>query len=128
MIAINELRIGNWVQIDDTPFILNSIDKSGIINGLMTDKSDVNTIIEIVSPVPLTEEILLKCGFERQANGKIYLEVKTDNDTLEFFVDTEGVNVTFACYYGLALTNINSLHHLQNAYFSLTNQELKIEL
>ena len=104
MLKANELRIGNCVyafktiwQIDNTDF--NNIEK-----------------IETYKPIPLTEDILLKCGFKKEPidvyslNG---IDLCVSDNSVEFFA-------------GRIETNIYYLHQLQNLYFALTGEELNI--
>ena len=104
MIQVNELRVGNWVLEDGEYKKLKS----------MWDFDDIDDF----DPIPLTEEILLKCGFERNHYGGLYLLSKFDFDLTKegyFLVD----NVRVHCKH---------LHQLQNLYFALTGTELKIKL
>ena len=65
MLQVNELRVGNYYK-----------PKSGdyaIITEILEDRvyakygnSIFNTTYEYMTPIPLTEEILLKCGFEKE--------------------------------------------------------------
>lgn len=123
MIQPNEIRIGNYVNVID------KIDKvTGISIRLRPDcgyYSFKNFHAELkgihVKPIPLTEDILLICGFERfefdngqpnQYRLKNRLIVIRDN----IFIDY-GSNV-----------KIYSLHQLQNLIHALTNEELTINL
>ena len=106
MIQANELRIGNWVysQMIDGPFQ---------ISNLTTDYDP------LCKPIPLTEEILLKCGFSSPINGWY----TSPNKTLEFGFNGEGKLILMDWF-----LEITSLHQLQNLYFALTNTELEINL
>lgn len=76
-------------------------------------------------PIPLTEEILLKCGFEYQKDNNSY---QLDSDL--------GFTIWGRVYSGFNVyvhdvefgETINSLHQLQNLYFSLTQKELEVHL
>lgn len=62
MIQANELRIGNWVYE-----LIVDLENGG--NKLNKTKIDGNRIKcvelgDIIHPIPLTPEILVKCGFE----------------------------------------------------------------
>ena len=59
-----ELRIGNYYQYAGNSGIVTTRLKGIKINefGFYSDLDGTN--LEICKPIPLTEEILLKCGFE----------------------------------------------------------------
>ncbi len=123
----NELRIGNYL-LNDVVFQVNPITLTMII-----DKT-----WEFFQPIPLTEEWLLKFGFE-----------KVITDTEDAYGINYNLEVPDICYisysddfscaiYGSeyasknsigAVPNWNSIkyvHGLQNLYFALTGEELTI--
>ena len=123
----NELRIGNCV-------ILHSgNDYSRPIQHTL-DAIDINVCVideKRFSPIPLTPEILVKCGFEKndvfEKMFKYLNNHDCDTDKLTFRKE-EG----FICFDGIKyrtlLKHIKHLHQLQNLYFALTGEEIKIEL
>jgi len=71
--------------------------------------------------VELTEEILLKCGFEE--DGQLFHnQIALYKNGLDGF----NYNVNFFEYDNLE--EIKYLHQLQNLYFALTNEELTVNL
>ena len=74
--------------------------------------------------IPLTEDILLKCGFNKH-HACMVLPLLTACCLIyaikkrEFFMDFNGIDVEY---------NLQYVHQLQNLYFALTNKELEIEL
>lgn len=72
-------------------------------------------LIESFNPVLLTEEILLKCGFEIE-KGYAYNLAKSGDIKIYF-----GENFFYNS------TPIKHLHQLQNLYWCLCGEELKIE-
>ena len=121
----SELRIGNWVLNGfGEPIKVSSINSQSV-NGY---------IFETLKPIPLTEEILLKCGFE-----KLVVESEElDDITYHYTLDSYSKLVlcddfSFSFHSGLDSTIhkndiIHSVHRLQNIIFSITNEELNIEL
>lgn len=107
MIQANELRIGNWVY----SLILEENAQITSIN---------SSIKDLLNPIELTEEILLKCGFKHKGGG-FYIHCKSlielCNVSDKFFV---------VGFKDVSLGNIYYLHQLQNLYFALTGQELEI--
>lgn len=79
--------------------------------------------LEYCQPIPLTEEVLLKCGFEKHPMADCYL-----------IAVCEGVMMAIDLFGNLEIGddfkkgNILFLHQLQNLYFALTGQELNVQL
>lgn len=119
MIHEKELRIGNWVNFipDNGDFIVSSIDASNrlskTINGLCPDD---------IKPIPLTDKILLKCGFEI---NKTHC-TKWINDINTFIISERKNKTWFLCDTDVN-TSFKYLHQLQNLYFALTQKELEIK-
>jgi len=127
----SELRVGNWVK--------SFIDFNEYENHVVTPQ----TIEEInkfekhgYQPVPLTEDILLKCGFERiggSAHIKSpvfgnyeWIELDWDGDHFNVFYrqgNTEGEIDTILQYIELV-----HIHELQNWWKVNTGEELNVQL
>lgn len=73
---------------------------------------------EFYEPIPLTEEILLKCGYFKLDNGQIHYVRKGHEIWL--------CDDMFSCNKNGVI--LKSLHQLQNLYFALTNEELTVNL
>lgn len=131
MINAAELRLNNWIlDKDNTPRQVSYIgDTIGLINSAGgTDKYQSNPIISNdindLKYIPLTEELLLKAGFEWVSEMIGYA------DKLHcIIIDVEGYAFLPFC------TNdkdceikIKYLHDLQNLVFSMTKTELNINL
>jgi hypothetical protein len=121
MIA-NELRIGNLINYEQTTHVITEISKTMIIHCWVKNKKDeyVSDFSEI-SPIPLTPEILEKCGFEK-ANDNFggYLSPLYKVGRIRIN-DNEWYN---SCFY----TTVKYLHQLQNLIHALTGTELEIKL
>lgn len=114
---VEELRIGNYV--------LNP-------NGLIQIINDVECLMDAneFKPIKITEEILLKCGFERVGFGRI--------ECFEFVGYRLGIWDIYSLENGVfsiakntsetILCDLKYLHQLQNLYFSLTGNELNVQL
>ena len=78
-----------------------------------------------IKPIPLTEEWLVKFGFELE-DEKIYYHL----DSYEDIYITK-TSYSFSIYNATHFTNIKQgikhVHQLQNLYFALTNEELTIK-
>jgi hypothetical protein len=130
----NELRIGNIVNISEdwyrrnphlskTPkqIIVDSINYDGLI-GTSIYFANGYEIEDDLEPIPLTEERLLKFGFDLIKSG---CESPSDwyfrHNNLTGSID----NLTwkYTHQHGLKLKYV---HQLQNLYFALTGEELKL--
>ena len=112
----SELRIGNKIKfIDDgTIFTVVSIDLKGA--GLENTSEFAWIEFESLEPIPLTEEWLLKFGFQ-EGNRGYYLKRNV-------VISVEG-----EVYFGDSDTWIASIyyvHHIQNLYFALECEELTL--
>ena len=121
MIAANELRIGNNVVWDNP--ILN-IKEQIQINcedfELITNKNLGNKY----HPIPLTPEILEKCGFDSDWSYDI---PKYQKNNFIMFWDGETLSASFGHMVDLSVY-LKHLHQLQNLYYALTGEELTINL
>lgn len=104
-----ELRIGNYIIYQ----------KEHIIK---CDIKDIELSEIDREPIPLTEEILLKCGFEFFDNERIFngFVIEDFHNGNYYFTSGEGIK--------LHEKHIEYLHQLQNLYFSLTGEELNVKL
>lgn len=132
MLNLNELRIGNWLSdFGDGPGKVLAIFEDGDI---LTTANPVPQPLECSHPIPLTPEILEKCGFEKLDDGenwacsdyKIYAlgSFKIGEKDGRFFL----YNQTDDDYYSWYSPEIIHLHKLQNLYFALADKELSITL
>lgn len=133
MIAANELRIGNWVNLrmigietDETPHQINArclVDISEEQGAFLNKKC--------YSPIPLTLAILGKMEFEKwdedissgiirftkkHSVSKDFIVYIYSNGKIEFCIDCED--------FSKVLNELQYLHQLQNLYFALTGKEL----
>lgn len=127
-LTANELRLGNLVfnkmrEINQVCFkITNTSENSGMkINGISE---------RFIQPIPLTEDWLLKFGFNKKINTRFcnaemfqicnkYIIAKPWGKNLMMF------NNTLSRGY---LLDVKYVHQLQNLYFALTGKELLIAL
>lgn len=137
----NELRIGNWVE---HPHLLNGKE---VKYGQVVDISDYDVIegstgvIAIkrfkmqssnhFQPIPLTEEWLVKFGFEKDETNLKMFNKKSTTSLVEYYFILDGYN--FGLYNELMQSEIHIdlevkyVHQLQNLYFALTGDELTIK-
>lgn len=139
MIDVRELRIGNVVN-DDTNLaqeigckvvgIVESISEENI--GLKYLRSDGDTFYGEehpinLSPIPLTEELLLKSGFSYDPESACWkicgLFIRKVESGFSIFIECED-DWYSNCYF----KDFEYLHQLQNIYFALTGKELEVSL
>lgn len=124
-----ELRIGNILDFEGMYSIIKEIDSQGVSVFINETKEDIWIDLSQSTPVPLTEEILLKCGFGKiqniyQRHNQVLLEPTVNNS---FIVKFWTISISRAePIYHNNLT-IKYLHQLQNLYFALTGEELEIK-
>lgn len=122
MISANELRLGN---------IINCLAKDGfwyksVVSGLTNNEITVGVgiIPSDINPIPLTEQILLKCGFEKSQA----IEFGFTRPLFQYIVKRQ-FRWDYVIFnndnsYSIVCDNIHYLHQLQNLVHSLTGQEL----
>jgi len=124
---ITEFRIGNWVN-DETntmPYQIRPEDILPLSNDENKDKAN---------SIPLTPEIFVLNGCGEDNNGHFLLDLGATY--LEIIPSVDG----YYPVYGqkretsgdpdsrVALNRINYVHQYQNLYFTLTGEELNIDL
>lgn len=126
MLKANELRVGNkimqhWDYDDVGPNsheVIHTIEPYECM--LLFEK-------DIYSPIPLTPEILEKCGFENRSASTDYLfslgDIHIGGSQKRFLPSYWGESGLEA--YG---NELKYLHQLQNIYFALTGEELQVNL
>lgn len=115
----NELRIGNFVsQLYSFGCDGNKKPEWRIWELDLLDIQDVQSRPEIYNPIPLTEEWLVRFGFEKRKFSYLY-------GYGNFLYD---YRLKLWTWYGIQLHDylITYVHQLQNLYFALTGQELEI--
>lgn len=121
-----ELRIGNIIRMDGNITNVGSIQSN--FYGVMINGKGLDT--DSFEPIPLTEEILLKCGwmwneecnaFEKCPNGDARLFISKDNGI-------NGKRKVFNYVLKAYIADVTFLHQLQNLFYSLCGKELEINL
>lgn len=110
--VIKELRIGNFVKLKNMP-----VPNSYLIESWR--EFEMNEF----EPIPLTEEWLVKFGFERDQINNTW-----SNSNSFFAIEFDGngwVNSINGGEYTNG-TTFQHVHQLQNLYFALTGEELTL--
>ena len=118
-----ELRIGNYYQYAGDNGIIYTQVKEIKHNqfGLLSDFDGTN--FEICKPIPLTEEWLVKFGFEKTYDdlnwyikGNYCFSFLKELDLIVFKIKFQTVGIC----------TIKYVHQAQNLYFALTGEELRL--
>jgi hypothetical protein len=132
----NELRIGNYLELptrDEEIIIVEEILRD---NFIICNVTSNEWPITDYAPIPLTEEWLLKFGFEKP--GDVWYNLKFNS--LHYKYERHRRHGELSCtlsYYccigdgrrdGAYLGyELKYVHQLQNLYFALTGEELEIK-
>jgi|SRR5690606_10142993 len=111
MIAENELRVGNYVKCVE----------GNIIRINKDDMMCILTQTYEVKPIRITEEILLKCGFDWKEYNDYRHPVLIGTLTLYEGVAELNISDMYSVW-------VNSLHQLQNIHFALMGEELEVKI
>lgn len=118
MIKANELRVGNLVKSPinwlnpQGEFMLDDIIFSEVLRNYKT---------ESLLPIPITEEWLVKFGFERAVHSNNFYK-----DKCPFHIVSFNGKYVFMLRHNEEGILIKTVHRLQNLYFTLTGEELTI--
>lgn len=120
----SDLRIGNYVKFGKLFKKVVEISQDGFYV-LDKDGTTLKSTWADLQPIPLTEDILLKCGFQKISTnyekGFLLLWGNLKTGTIDFVLIEPHSNIRH-------VTALSYLHQLQNLYFALTNEELEIKL
>lgn len=146
MIQPTELRIGNLIQLiyqskrpslEERIVRVDRIDEIGV-EILENGERVFGASYELLEPIPLTEEILLKCGFEKEPiSYSINIDSFGGGKRLSFsgdylyITDSEKQNTIptdIITLWNKDLRKEFYLHELQNIFHAITGTELNITL
>lgn len=122
-IKINELRIGNYICVNNNGHpcrVTELTTMSCTVESIKENNKE--PYVKTMNSIPLTEEFLLKFGFEKKEGSynRFYysidgMDIRIDGDEFETEIGE--------CLY----KTIDYVHQLQNLYFALTNEELTMK-
>ena len=121
-----ELRISNLVSHieESNVLVIDSINRESVwVNESPDYHYEMD--IELISPIPLTEEWLIKLGFTKDnyhfvLNDKCSVTYEKTGSEKGFWYSNDDTDAY--CY---RLKEIKYVHDLQNLYFALYGEELK---
>lgn len=124
----NELRIGNYLETKTIKWNqvhaqVYHIEHDRLSLEYAGDPS-INRNYYDVYPIPLTEKWLLDFGFTQDQWGNFYIGENPITKDYLFYIKTNSTGVFF---YRNGHHKIQYVHQLQNLYFALTGEELKLK-
>lgn len=128
MISCYELRIGNYVLVNENLQMISAINRTtastlevGKINKQVVSEYDLDKI----EPVLLTDDIIKQCGFVFHDYFKFWQLITTGiRSEMNLSPDYEVIDFMRKPI----LKKLTSLHKLQNIYFLLKGRELQFHL
>ncbi len=122
-----ELRIGNYIENTDSQMASYMVVNADVI------KQNEHTMYASLEPIPLTEEWLIKFGFEKLntkmsdcfvfQKGLWRVAIKDNIEkNNEWVLWHERISPPTWC-----LSRFEYIHQLQNLYFALTGEELTLK-
>lgn len=122
----NELRIGNYVNIEGDVVKVKEIYEKSIHYANSEYESFATE--DFIQPIELTEEILVKIGFEKFVKS---FRMELSGCRLDYFIDKTLYiykKHTNCCLIKDLEIKCEYIHQLQNSFFLLTGKELEVEL
>lgn len=127
MISCYELRIGNYVLVDESLQRIAAINRT-TASTLEAEENNENVSehnLDNIEPVPLTDDIIKQCGFAFHDYFKFWQLITTGiRSEMNISPDYEVIDFMRKPI----LNKLTSLHQLQNIYFLLKGRELQFHL
>lgn len=131
MIKPEELRKNNLVRDIESGRIGPILTISEKRCSVKMEFSKLSQSYDEFEPIPLSEEWLLRFGFQKddivdEIDGKLFVIFTLNNSDyfIELWINEQIYRFTDDCNLNIALS---SIHQLQNLFFSLTGEELTIK-
>lgn len=129
IIKIEELRIGNYICVNNNGHpcrVTELTTMSCTVESIKENNKE--PYVKTMNTIPLTEEWLLKFGFEKNEDlGNENINWELPNS---YYFIQEHLDVEEFIFYGqenCIEKQIKYVHQLQNLYFALTNEELTMK-
>lgn len=117
-----EIRIGNLIFDNLNRVVRISEVRLEHLVFYLSNGNKIKHTLNSFKPIPLTEDILLKCGVWNNT------DLRLPNAPIYFLKHPKNNGEYILFFHSFSLGNTKYLHELQNLYFALTNTELEINL
>jgi len=121
-IRSTEVRIGNWILDVDGNEVQLEIFSNFAFTQTRAIGDSIGGIFEQANGIPLSPSVLEACGFEN-LHAEHCEQFKKDNILIEIIPDGT-IHARLEYEHSLLLTELKSLHHLQNLVHAIHGQEL----
>lgn len=118
MLRAEEFRIGNIISLTGKPI---RISFSTLEKLCFPELSKYQMYEGKFKPIKLTEDILLKCGFELYNSIDWIRQYKLNGVYFTYVIEQNKLSI-------VDYKHVKYLHQLQNLYFALTGKELEVNL
>lgn len=128
MIAVNELRIGNWVT-----YMGDRFGTIQYLKDVVYITGNTQWSYKSITPIPISSDILEKAGFEKIQEGSMshpeVWRISYQRRVVENKIDIS-IRGEEEIYWleGNTIVELHFVHQLMNLYFALTGKELDIKL
>ena len=128
MLDAKDLRIGNLILVHN--HYVATIERIGKDIGVKTYGEKISQIdyieLQYLTPIELTDEWLLRFGFERhELDNWFYLKIINDWTRLNININGSVCELSISNHG--AVINVTYVHQLQNLYYALTQTELTLK-
>lgn len=113
MIYQNELRLGNWIEVNDKKYQVIYLSE----NGCGYDHEEFISF-DRIQPISITNSLLEKAGFHKDDYG-----YKNEKVALNQYEEVFHLRLPQGTGFG---QGIKYLHQLQNLYFTISGQDLSV--
>lgn len=124
---IKELRFGNiinLINIGQCSIVALERFDNNVLPVVCNEKREFKVNQNIIEPIPLTEEWLLKFGFSKKENKEYWFK---EDSMIRFALLDNVLHCSIGDdEYGILYNRLKYVHQLQNLFFALTNKELTI--
>jgi len=127
MIQANEIKVNNrFIRALDSSRGLE-YDHDFVLTEEWIGKlfgDNISIALQDLHPIPLTPEILVKCGFKKLNNAWVPIDYSATDYLKWSFTIWDNKDGTYRYNSAEFIPELKYLHQLQNLYYALTGEEL----
>lgn len=134
-IKAGDIMLGNYIQSPYGNYPIAEIGYKDDDAYIRQKDCHAGYYLSYCRPIPLTEDVLLKCGFKKDVNGILWIKITPDrhfeliNSQGYYYPQlTQLGEISHQGISAVSLDRIQYVHELQNILRCLTKTELIVEL